>query len=224
MKISSDLHRSHGVSDRRLGGGGGKLPTCPPVATPLISPPWDPGCNNWLNNTTWYVDKADAELDFVNVSWNWVNTYLKKKLFRLSALQSPISSSLIARGGATAFRQWGQHFLFISFTANSPNFSGAITFCPHSLISVGASCPHCPTVAPPMVIAADYMHCQCPNLHLRSFHSADASISPINNFIAPNIKSPDSSRFPLYAPQCPQTPMLCPSVRQTLPTRLPVCQ
>ena len=36
MKISSDLHRSHGVSDRRLGGGEGKLPRLPPpVATPL---------------------------------------------------------------------------------------------------------------------------------------------------------------------------------------------
>ena len=29
-----------------------------------------------------------------------------------------------ARGGGTAFRQWGQDFLFISFTACSPNFSG----------------------------------------------------------------------------------------------------
>ena len=28
------------------------------------------------------------------------------------------------RGGATAFRQWGQDFLFISFTACSPNSSG----------------------------------------------------------------------------------------------------
>ena len=34
MEISSDLHRSHGVFDRRLGGGG-KLPRLPPVATPL---------------------------------------------------------------------------------------------------------------------------------------------------------------------------------------------
>ena len=30
----------------------------------------------------------------------------------------------LAGGGATAFRQWGQYFLFISFTACSPNFSG----------------------------------------------------------------------------------------------------
>ena len=28
------------------------------------------------------------------------------------------------RGGATAFRQWGQDFLFLSLTAFSPNFSG----------------------------------------------------------------------------------------------------
>ena len=28
------------------------------------------------------------------------------------------------RGGATAFRQWGQYFLFTSFTACSLNFSG----------------------------------------------------------------------------------------------------
>ena len=28
------------------------------------------------------------------------------------------------QGGATAFRQWGQDFLFISFTACSLNFSG----------------------------------------------------------------------------------------------------
>ena len=35
--------------------------------------------------------------------------------------QMPMEGS---RGGATAFRQWGQDFLFISFTACSPNFSG----------------------------------------------------------------------------------------------------
>ena len=29
---------------------------------------------------------------------------------------------LKVRGGATAFRQWGQNFFFISFTACSPNF------------------------------------------------------------------------------------------------------
>ena len=28
------------------------------------------------------------------------------------------------RGGATAFRQWEQNFLFLSFTAFSPNLSG----------------------------------------------------------------------------------------------------
>ena len=30
----------------------------------------------------------------------------------------------MGRGGATVFRQWGQDFLCISFTACSPNFSG----------------------------------------------------------------------------------------------------
>ena len=51
---------------------------------------------------------------------------------------------LFASGGKT-------FFLPISFTACSSNFSGGnnIIF-PHSLISVGASCPHCTTVAPPM--------------------------------------------------------------------------
>ena len=34
-KISSDLHRSHGVSDRRLGDKVPRLPPPPPVATPL---------------------------------------------------------------------------------------------------------------------------------------------------------------------------------------------
>ena len=35
-----------------------------------------------------------------------------------------LSVGLPPRGGVTAFRQWGQDFLFISFTACSPNFSG----------------------------------------------------------------------------------------------------
>ena len=57
------------------------------------------------------------------------------------------------RGGATAFRQWGQDFLFISFTLCSTNFSvGNNIALPHSLISAGASCPHCPTVAPPKAV------------------------------------------------------------------------
>ena len=30
----------------------------------------------------------------------------------------------VGRGGASAIRQWGQNFLFISFTACPPNFSG----------------------------------------------------------------------------------------------------
>ena len=57
----------------------------------------------------------------------------------------------VIRGGATIFRQWGQDFLFISFTTCSLNFSGGNNIVlHHSLISVRASCPHCPTVAPPM--------------------------------------------------------------------------
>ena len=59
-----------------------------------------------------------------------------------------------SRGGATAFRQWGQDFLFISFTACSPNFSGENNIVlppqPHLRGGGGASCPHCPMVAPPM--------------------------------------------------------------------------
>ena len=34
------------------------------------------------------------------------------------------AAGLGTRGGATAFRQWGQYFLFISLTACFPNFSG----------------------------------------------------------------------------------------------------
>ena len=40
---------------------------------------------------------------------------------------------------------------------------GAITqFCPHNLISVGATCPHCPAVAPPMVAVAGVPFAPCP--------------------------------------------------------------
>ena len=35
-----------------------------------------------------------------------------------------LARTLSTGGGATAFLQWGQYFLFISFTACSPNFSG----------------------------------------------------------------------------------------------------
>ena len=56
---------------------------------------------------------------------------------------------LFARGGATAFRQWGQDFLFISFTACSPNFSGGnnIVLPPHSYLS-GGKLPPLPYGAP----------------------------------------------------------------------------
>ena len=38
--------------------------------------------------------------------------------------ENHLSIGSMVRGGATTFRLWGQDFVFISFTACSPNFSG----------------------------------------------------------------------------------------------------
>ena len=44
--------------------------------------------------------------------------------FTIALLQNRKTILLSHRGGTTAFRQWGQDFLFISLTAFSPNFNG----------------------------------------------------------------------------------------------------